>query len=252
MFSRLLNNESWEQFFANARVKCCTVNNKFQIQHDEVDKPSHHTENYMKKGALDDQISPKKCDFSHVLKRLTNSKIERKNADQRLFWQVNNIYLVKRFFTFGLINAEPGWAFTIINGKADIDIYTTDIIYERGILPKDNTFFELEILHPHSQITLTKPFILVAKRICLFYIEYHQLNVNCVEQVQSFEIPANITDISEYIQHFCEQTMMEDNLVILEDCSKMEDNVDIPQLNITDESLVPKECIDLYKKCYSM
>lgn len=183
MFSQLVNNESWTRFFANSQVYHCALENGSIVKHVQVERTAAiiRTENYMKNEALESKT--KMCDFFHVIKKFSNSKTVRKNADQRLFWKVDNVYLVKRFFTFGFLT--PKSAITISNGKAEMDIYIAKHhSFDIGYLPLSSHGFTRYTLLPDHEITLTQPFILLAKRICIFKLECHN-------------------DVSEFT--FCEQ-----------------------------------------------
>lgn len=86
-------------------------------------KVSESIDRWMKEVRTDNCISNYK--FSSVLKRLnqSNKKIVRKNCDLREFRVMNQIFLVKRFFSFGLLQVEMDQKHIIGTFNKPLDLY---------------------------------------------------------------------------------------------------------------------------------
>lgn len=180
MFSRILqkDNVAWAYFFENAHPHIQTVNEHQQVVNilKNKDELVKRTQNYMMKLATSDVNATELKGFTHVLKHLRNSKTVRKNVDQRLFWILNDIILCKKYFTLGVLNAEDGMAYIITTGKVEMDIYLTDYTFDNYYLPESSMFFTKDVLLAEECYILTKSFILVASKHCLFKIRYEPLN----------------------------------------------------------------------------
>lgn len=182
MFFRLLrkDNDAWDLFFNKAQPHSQTVNDQrrvISILKDKDDKLVKKTQKYMKKCATNDVNTTKSKEFTHVLTHLRNSKKVRKNIDQRIYWILNDILLCKKYFTLGVLNVDPGMAYTITTGKVNMDIYLTDIdLFENNYLPESSGLFTKDVLLAEESYILTKSFVLVASKHCLFKIQYGPLN----------------------------------------------------------------------------
>lgn len=281
MFSQLLLNKGWDQFFNKANVYHTLLTSNNCVGEVEVEKTVaiKNSEKYMKNKALESS-ELKDCSFDDVRKKLTNSKTVRKNADQRLFWRHNGIHLVKRCFTFGVV--IPKTTMKIQNGFAELDIYVATPNYLQHSLPANSAEFVHFKVAPGTETLINFAFILVAKRICLFeLIETNTVENSGVMIMDSFEVAHdNITvpsdssdeivvpDKLEYLMKYIalpeneEIPEMPNNMVdyILNYSDKFsaptiecltDNTIEGTTISVNDFSKIPKECVDLYDKIYS-
>lgn len=169
--------KSWKLFFKTCVLQRLIISN-FLVQTEYVEntKQIAKTENYTSKACFMNEKRKKDYIFHHIVKRLSaDGKTEnRKNVDQRLFWKLNDIFLVKRYFTFGLQTPVDGVAHVIETTTASMDLYYCEKwndTYVAGKLPTaGEDLFSKQTLAPKTAYYIPNNvfYILVATQITLF------------------------------------------------------------------------------------
>ncbi|GFS94603.1 hypothetical protein NPIL_172981 [Nephila pilipes] len=144
---------------------------KILIFENNLPKEFGKTQKYTFKFALSD-TEKRIYNFNHIARKLTkDTNICKKNADNRIFWKMGNMYLVKRLFTFGLQRPTTGFIHVIEVANIPIDVF-----YNFQELPLDTIPFSAE--QEMKKITLESnmlyyvpenvSYMLVARHICFF------------------------------------------------------------------------------------
>ncbi|GFR32555.1 hypothetical protein TNCT_455541 [Trichonephila clavata] len=129
------------------------------------------TQKYTYKFSLVDS-EKKNYNFNHILRRLTNNLKEcKKNVDNRIFWKMSNMYLVKRFFTFGIQKPTKNFVHIIEIGPVAMDIFYTfqELLPDTIPLSKEHemnkaTLQSNKIYYVPENVS----YMLVARHICFF------------------------------------------------------------------------------------
>ncbi|GFT61752.1 hypothetical protein TNCV_2563811 [Trichonephila clavipes] len=95
----------------------------------------------------------------------------KKNADNRIFWKMSNLYLVKRFFTFGLQRPPTNYVHIIEIGNVAMDVFYTykELLPDTIPLSKEREMNKVTLQNDKLYyVPENVSYILVARHICFF------------------------------------------------------------------------------------